>query len=500
MADTVRTRIAPSPTGDPHVGTAYVALFNYAWARKNGGKFVLRIEDTDRERSSPASERMIFEALRWLGLSWDEGPDVGGPCGPYRQSERFEVYREHAERLVVAGSAYPCFCTREHLETLREVQRKTKVAHALGYDGHCRAVPPAEGQRRRAAGEPHVIRLAMPREGETVVSDLLRGELRFDNTLVDDQVLIKSDGYPTYHLANVVDDHLMAITHVIRAEEWISSLPKHAVLYRAFGWELPVFCHLPLLRNTDRSKISKRKNPVSLNHYRRAGYLPEALLNFLALQGWAIAEDREEFTLEEFIASFELSKVTLGGPVFDLEKLTWMNGKYIRKLTVPQLLERLRGELLGDEYLLKVLTLVHERIERLEDFVEYARFFFVGELDYDAEARAKLVAKKHTPGKTAQALERLLEESLDQLLDWEPARIEETLRNFCNEVGWKTSELFMPVRVAVTGKAATPPLFETMAVLGKELCRRRLRRAAETLRAMNAEGGPDAPGGEGGEP
>jgi glutamyl-tRNA synthetase len=496
MADMVRTRIAPSPTGDPHVGTAYVALFNYAWARKNGGQFILRIEDTDRERSNPASERMIFEALHWLGLSWDEGPDVGGPFGPYRQSERFEIYREHAERLVATGSAYPCFCTKERLEALREEQRRAKVARALGYDGHCRAVPPEDGRRRRAAGEPHVIRLAMPREGETVVSDLLRDELRFGNTLVDDQVLIKSDGYPTYHLANVVDDHLMGITHVIRAEEWISSLPKHAMLYRAFGWDLPVFCHLPLLRNTDKSKISKRKNPVSLNYYRRAGYLPEALLNFLALQGWAIAEDREEFTLDEFIATFELSKVTLGGPVFDLEKLSWMNGKYIRKLTVPQLLERLRGDLLSDEYLLKVLTLARERIERLEEFVEYASFFFVGELEYDAEARGKLVAKKCTPEQTALALERLLEESLDQLLEWEPARIEETMRAYCEATGWKTSDLFMPVRVAVTGKAATPPLFETMAVLGKEICRRRLRRAAETLRAMKAVRGPGEHGGE----
>jgi glutamyl-tRNA synthetase len=496
MADTVRTRIAPSPTGDPHVGTAYVALFNYAWARKNKGQFILRIEDTDRERSNPASERMIFEALHWLGLTWDEGPDVGGPCGPYRQSERFAIYREHAERLLASGGAYPCFCSRERLEALREAQRKAKVAHALGYEGHCRTIPPGEAARRRAAGEPHVIRLAMPRAGETVVADLLRGELRFDNTLVDDQVLIKSDGYPTYHLANVVDDHLMGITHVIRAEEWISSLPKHGQLYRAFGWEEPVFCHLPLLRNTDKSKISKRKNPVSLNHYRRAGYLPEALLNFLALQGWAIAEDREEFTLEEFIASFELSKVTLGGPVFDLEKLTWMNGKYMRALTVPQLLERLRGDVLSDSYLLKVLALAQERIEKLEDFVEYARFFFVGEIEVDEEARAKLVAKKHTPGETAQALERLLEESLDQLLDWDPARLEETMRAFCEASGWKTSELFMPVRVAITGKAATPPLFETMAVLGKELCRRRLRRAVETLRSIDAARGVAAPAGE----
>jgi glutamyl-tRNA synthetase len=482
MAETVRTRIAPSPTGDPHVGTAYVALFNYAWARKNSGQFILRIEDTDRERSHPASERMIFEALHWLGLSWDEGPDVGGPHGPYRQSERSEIYREHAEQLVQSGAAYPCFCTKERLEALRQAQRNAKVPHALGYDGHCRTIAAEDARRRRETGESHVIRLAMPRTGETLVHDLLRGALRFDNTLVDDQVLVKSDGYPTYHLANVVDDHLMAISHVIRAEEWISSLPKHAQLYRAFGWDEPVFCHLPLLRNADTSKISKRKNPVSLNYYRRAGFLPEAMLNYLALMGWAISADRDEFTLDEFVAALELSAITLGGPVFDLDKLTWMNGKYIRRLSVPQLLERLRTDLLSDHYLLEVLQLAHERIEKLEDFVEYARFFFVGEIDYDAEARAKLVAKKRTASETADTLAELLEADLDPLLEWTATRLEEVMRAFAERLGWKAGDLFMPMRIAVTGKAATPPLFETMAVLGKEVCRRRLRRAVETLR------------------
>jgi glutamyl-tRNA synthetase len=489
MANVVRTRIAPSPTGDPHVGTAYVALFNYAWAKKNGGQFILRIEDTDRERSNPTSESMIFESLRWLGLTWDEGPDVGGPHGPYRQRERFAIYRDHAEQLVAKGAAYPCFCTRERLDGLREEQRRLKVAHALGYDGHCRSLAPAEAARRRAAGEPHVIRLAMPRDGETAVADLLRGEIRIDNRLVDDQVLLKSDGYPTYHLANVVDDHLMGITHVIRAEEWISSLPKHAQLYRAFGWEEPVFCHLPLLRNADKSKISKRKNPVSLNFYRRAGYLPEAMLNYLALMGWAISADREEFSLPEFIASFDLKDITLGGPVFDVEKLTWMNGKYIRALAVPDLLARLRADILSDDHLTKVLALAHERVEKLEDFVEYARFFFVGEIEYDAEARVKLVGKKKTAGETAQALARLLEERLDPLLDWEAARLEAEMRAFADAAGWKSGDLFMPVRIAVTGKAATPPLFETMEVLGRELCRRRLRRAVETLHGMKADPG-----------
>src|SRR5262245_27480017 len=319
---TIRTRIAPSPTGDPHVGTAYVALFNYAQARRSGGQFLLRIEDTDRPRSHPASERMIFEALRWLGLSWDEGPDVGGPCGPYRQSERSEIYREHAEKLVASGAAYPCFCTPERLAALREEQKRSRAA-VMGYDRLCRRLDPEDAAKRRAAGEAHVIRLAMPDADSMVVSDLLRGELRFERPQMDDQVLLKSDGYPTYHLANVVDDHLMGITHVMRAEEWLSSLPKHFRLYEAFGWQAPVFCHLPLLRNADKSKISKRKNPVSLNHYRRAGYLPEAMLNFLALLSYSMPDEREEFSLADFIASFELERISLGGPVFDLEKLTW---------------------------------------------------------------------------------------------------------------------------------------------------------------------------------
>ena len=484
MAETVRTRIAPSPTGDPHVGTAYVALFNYALARKHGGSFVLRIEDTDRERSNTASERMIFESLRWLGLSWDEGPDVGGPAGPYRQSERSGIYREHVERLVASGGAYPCFCTKERLDALREEQRQRK-ASVMGYDGHCRAVPREEAARRRAAGEPHVIRLSMPTEGETVVHDLLRREIRFDNTLVDDQILLKSDGFPTYHLANVVDDHLMGITHVVRAEEWISSLPKHVRLYEAFGWQPPVFCHLPLLRNADKSKISKRKNPVSLNYYQRAGFLPEAMLNYLALMGWIMPDGvTEEFTLDEFIASFTLERITLGGPVFDLEKLTWLNGKYIRALDDEALLARLRSGPLADAYLAKVVTLVHERIDRLEDFLAYGAFFFTGEVDYDEAARAKLVAKKRSAAETAAMLEALLDERLDPLLEWTAGKLETVLRGHADALGWKAGDLFMPVRVAVTGKAATPPLFETMEVLGKELCRRRLRRAAETLRGM----------------
>jgi glutamyl-tRNA synthetase len=477
---TVRTRIAPSPTGDPHVGTAYVALFNYALARKHGGQFILRIEDTDRERSSPASEAMIFEALHWLGLRWDEGPDVGGPHGPYRQSERTAVYREHAEALVGRGAAYPCFCTRERLDALREEQKARKAN--FGYDGHCRALTPEEAGRRRAAGEPHVVRLAMPPGGETVVRDLLRGEVRFDNAQVDDQVLLKSDGFPTYHLANVVDDHLMRITHVIRAEEWLSSLPKHVELYRGFGWDEPVFCHLPLLRNADRSKISKRKNPVSLNFYRGAGFLPEAMLNYLALMGWAMPDEREEFTLEEFVSEFTLERISLGGPVFDVEKLKWLNGKYLRRLSPRELLDRLRARPLSEDRLLEVLPLVQERIDTLEGFFEYSSFFFVGEVAYDEAARKAMVPKGRTPAETSKVLRALLEEAVDPVLEWERETVEAGIRGFGERVGWAPNELFMAVRVAATGRAASPPLFETLAVLGKETCRRRLRVAIDVLK------------------
>jgi glutamyl-tRNA synthetase len=482
MPGVVGTRIAPSPTGDPHVGTAYVALYNYALARKHGGQFVLRIEDTDRQRSNPASERMIFEALHWLGLTWDEGPDVGGPHAPYRQSERTEIYREHARELIARGAAYRCFCSRERLDALREEQRAAKTQ--LGYDGHCRSLDPGDAARRAASGEEHVVRLAMPTHGELEVVDLLRGAVRFDAAQIDDQVLLKSDGFPTYHLANVVDDHLMGISHVIRAEEWLSSLPKHIQLYRAFGWEQPVFCHLPLLRNDDSSKISKRKNPVSLNHYRRAGFLPEAMLNYLALMGWSMPDERDMFTLGEFVDAFDPKGVRLGGPVFDLAKLTWLNGRYIRELSEPELLSRLRAELLADDYLLEVLPLTHERIETLEDFFSYASFFFTGEVAYDEAVRAKLVVKDQTPAQTAKTFRLLLEEAIDPILDWRAPTIEEALRVFGERHELSSKQLFMPVRVAVTGRPATPPLFETMAVLGKEICRRRLRGAIEALRAM----------------
>jgi glutamyl-tRNA synthetase len=467
------------------VGTAYVALFNYALARRHGGQFVLRIEDTDRQRSHPASERMIFDALRWLGLDWDEGPDVGGPFGPYRQSERPAIYREHAEKLVSAGAAYACFCPPERLTALREEQKARKAA-VMGYDGLCRRLPPAEAAERRARGEAHVVRLAMPDEPSMVVTDLLRGEVRFERPQMDDQVLLKSDGFPTYHLANVVDDHLMGISHVVRAEEWLSSLPKHVQLYRAFGWEAPVFCHLPLLRNPDKSKISKRKNPVSLTHYRRAGFFPEALVNFLALMSFSMPDGREEFTLAEFVREFALERISLGGPVFDLEKLTWLNGKYLRRLSTPDLIGRLRGHHLSDEYLAEVLPLCRERIDTLEAFFDYAAFFFVGEVAYDEAALRAMVPKDRAPAAVSKALRALLDQAIDPLLEWNAAAVETALRGFAEAEGWPPKDLYMTVRLAVTGRAATPPLFETLAVLGKEACRRRLRKAAQVLLSVKA--------------
>jgi glutamyl-tRNA synthetase len=375
------------------------------------------------------------------------------------------------------------------LEALRLEQREKKLA--LGYDGRCRSLPPDDAERRRAAGEPVVVRLAMPRDDSMVVHDLLRGDIRFERPQMDDQVLLKSDGYPTYHLANVVDDHLMEISHVIRAEEWLSSLPKHVQLYRAFGWEMPVFCHLPLLRNADKSKISKRKNPVSLNHYRRAGFLPEAMLNYLALMGGAMPEDREEFSLEEFVSSFSLERISLGGPVFDPQKLRWLSGKYVRKMAPPELLERLRGHLLSDDYMLRVLPLVQERIDTLEDFFDYAHFFFAGEVDYDAEAMKHLVPKGLASAQTAKALQALLEEHVDLVLEWNASTIEASLRAFAEAAGWNPKDVFMTVRVAATGRAATPPLFDTLAVLGKEVVRRRLRRAIETLKAARPAATPE---------
>ncbi|MBF8305390.1 MAG: glutamate--tRNA ligase, partial [Acidobacteria bacterium] len=387
---TVRTRVAPSPTGDPHVGTAYTALFNYCFARKAGGQFILRIEDTDQARSNPQSQQAILESLRWLGLEWDEGPDVGGPHAPYQQSLRSEIYQKYAAQLVEQGHAFRCFCTLERLEELRSVQQKAGIR--TGYDGRCIALSRAEVEKLLAASTPFVVRMKVPREGICVVNDLLRGRIEIGWETVDMQVLLKQDGLPTYHLANVVDDHLMEITHVIRGEEWINSAPKHLLLYEYFQWAAPALCHLPLLRNPDKSKLSKRRNPTSILYYRRMGYLPEALLNYLGLMAWSMpegnegAEAAEKFTLAQMVEKFDLNRISLGGPVFDIKKLAWLNGRWLREnLSDEEFADRVAAWALNRDYLLRIVPLVKPRVSILSELEPLTAFFFSGELNITAK-------------------------------------------------------------------------------------------------------------------
>jgi len=472
----IRVRAAPSPTGPPHVGTAYIALFDYAFARHHGGDFVLRIEDTDRERSSRESEDAILKALRWIGLEWDEGPDVGGPFGPYRQSERSDTYRRHAEELLRSGAVYRCFCTSEQLAERRKSRRRD--APGSGYDRLCRGLSDDEVQQKLDAGLPYVLRLKVPLEGETRFDDLVRGTVAVRNAEIDDQVLLKSDGFPTYHLANVVDDHLMVISHVIRAEEWIVSTPKHVILYQAFGWELPAFVHMPLLRNADKSKISKRKNPTSLLWYREQGYLPEALRNFLSLMGWSLGDDREIFTLQEMVESFSWEKVKTSGPVFDLQKLEWMNGEYIRMLPIEELLERILKEPYTRRTdqprakLLRIVALAQERLKRLSDFDNLTNFFFERE-PYKPE---DLVPRKHDASFARQALDAALD-LLKGADNWSAQALEAAVAALAERRQWERGALFMVLRVGVTCRRVSTPLFETMDVLGKQECIERIEAA-----------------------
>lgn len=479
-----RVRIAPSPTGDPHVGTAYIALFNYAFARHHGGTFVLRIEDTDQERYTPGSEQAILDALRWTGLSWDEGPDVGGEHGPYRQSERVPIYLEHLATLLENGSAYRCFCTRERLDALRQELMAAKASF-LGYDGLCRGVAPEEAKARADAGEAHVVRLRVPKEGTTVVADRLRGDVVFSHAEIDDQVLVKSDGFPTYHLANVVDDHLMGITHVIRGEEWLTSTPKHVLLYAAFGWEAPQWCHMGLLRNADKSKLSKRKNPVSIIHYRELGFLPTTFLNFLGTLGFSMGDDRERFTLQEMVEAFDWSKVSPGAPVFDSRKLEAFNADDIRALSPEALEEQVMAHVLRPERVRAMLALARERIVRLDDFVPYVSFFFGASLDY-TPVLSQLRVKGRSYAETAKMLRAFVEEieKDTQARAFTPEGLEAFARGFGERSGWKPRDLFTLLRIAVTGRTAAPPLFDTMALVGKDRVRMRLRDVIDLLKTL----------------
>src|SRR5690554_405305 len=383
---TVRTRIAPSPTGDPHVGTAYIALFNLCFARQHGGQFILRIEDTDQVRSTRESEEDILKALRWLGLEWDEGPDVGGAYGPYRQSERKDIYKQYAQELVGNGHAFYCFRAPEELEAIREERRAQGLNPGIKGDLE---LPADEVKRRLEAGDPYVIRMKVPDDGACVIDDLLRGTIEIEWSQVDMQVLLKADGMPTYHLANVVDDRLMGITHVIRGEEWINSAPKHQLLYRYFGWDMPELCHMPLLRNPDKSKLSKRKNPTSISFYQAMGYLPEAVLNYLGRMGWSMPDEEEKFSLAQMIASFDIDNVHLGGPVFDREKLDWLNGRWIREdLDDNQFADRVAEWALNRDNLMRIIPLIRGRVEKFTDIAPLTTFLFSGFPPLSAESFA----------------------------------------------------------------------------------------------------------------
>ncbi len=476
----VRTRVAPSPTGDPHVGTAYVALVNYIFAKQNGGTFLLRIVDTDRARSTRASEEAILASLRWLGLSWDEGPDVGGVHGPYRQSDRTEIYARYAAQLLERGQAFRCFCTPERLADMREAQRLAKLPPR--YDGHCLRLGPEQIAALTADGVPSVIRLKVPDSGVCIVEDLRRGPIEFEWRAVDMQVLVKSDGMPTYHLANVVDDHLMEITHVFRGEEWVSSAPKHILLYAYFGWEAPKLLHLPLLRNPDKSKLSKRKNPTSILFYERMGYLPEALLNFLGLLLVSSGEGEEVMTLEELTKRFEIGHISLGGPVFDVPKLDWLNAHYLHALDAGELLRRVRGWGFDPARAERIIELARLRIKRLSDLGELTAFFFAGRLTLTKE---QVLDVKLPPDGVRRAL-ALAMWGLDAERVFDRAAIERVLKGVGDALGAKFRDLSRVYYIAMTGSPTSVPLFESMELLGRDLVRERFRTALELVGAPSA--------------
>jgi glutamyl-tRNA synthetase len=507
MNKSVRVRYAPSPTGAPHVGNIRTALFNWLFARHYGGSFIVRIEDTDVARKAEGTVETILNSLRWLGLDWDEGPEAGGKYAPYFQSQRLDLYREAAERLVSQGDAYYCYCSPQRLEEMRAEQVRRK--QPPGYDRHCRNLSEQERAQKQSEGISPVVRFKALLEGQVRFTDLIRGEVVFENNTMDDLVLLKSDGYPTYHLASVVDDHLMEISHVLRAEEWLSSTPRHLLLYRTLGFEPPQFAHLPMILGSDRSKLSKRHGAVSIVEYYKQGYLPETMVNSLTLLGWSLDDKTEIMSRQELIDNFSLERVGRTAAIFNREKLDWMNGVYIRSLTAdeffnvvqPYLMEdKLAGEtvILDEKYVRDILSLIQERSRTLAEVAELAQFFFVDELDYDA---GLFISKNMNLQSAAEALEAaqqelgklvVLRESSNQALKagqqklsqfeaFDVESLEAILRPLAVELGLKTGQLFGTLRVAVTGRTAAPPLFQTMVVLGKERCLKRIEAAIRML-------------------
>ena len=471
----VRTRVAPSPTGDPHLGTAYVALFNWIFAKAKGGSFLLRIEDTDQARSSSKSEIAIIEALKWLGLEWDEGPDLGGNVGPYRQSERKEIYRNYAEDLILDGKAFRCFCTPDRLDQLRTEQKSRKETSR--YDGQCLKLSEEEVKSKVEAGESHVIRMVVPEVGDSIFNDILRGEIRIPFDQIDMQVLIKADGMPTYHMAVVVDDHLMEISHVIRGEEWINSVPKHILLYEYFGWQVPEFLHLSLLRNPDQSKLSKRKNPTSINFYRDSGYLPDALLNYLCSMGWTMPDERELYNLQEIVEIFDESRISMGGPIFDQKKLNWINGQYIRALGEEEFVKKLTNQIADPEKLKKIASLLIERTEKLSDVI--------GQADYILGDRRSLDATDFEfPSLEKDMVIRVLylaSRSLESLKDWDRDQIFQLFSLAAESLKLDLKKFMVPIFMAISGRSVSLPIFDSMAILGRDLSIDRMRSAMDCL-------------------
>ena len=481
----VRVRIAPSPTGYFHIGSARTALFNWLFARHHGGKFIVRVEDTDRTRYNPEAVPDMVDSLRWLGLDWDEGPEVGGDFGPYYQSERLDLYKHYADWLVNEGQAYRCYCSPERLANLREAQREKK--EDVGYDRHCRYLTAAQRAEREAEGITPVIRLKAPLEGQTTFHDVLYGTITVDNETLDDLVLLKSDGFPTYHLGVVVDDHQMEISHIMRGDEWLPSVPKHILLYNAFGWEIPVFAHLPLiLAPTGKGKLSKRHGGVKVREFRRQGYLPEAMVNYLARVGWSYDDKTEIFSREELVRYFDLPGVNHSPAHFSYERLEWMNAFYIRQLDVNDLAQRLvpfmnqAGFQVTAADLRPMVPLIQERLKTLTEAVNWIDFFFVEDLEYDAHL---LVGTKMDAAGSLDAL-RQARQRLASLPSFEIETIEPPLRSLADELSLKVGQLLGIIRVAVTGKTVAPPLFETLGILGQQRSLLRIDRGLQALAGL----------------
>lgn len=471
----VRTRIAPSPTGLPHIGTIFQALLDYIIAKQLKGKFILRIEDTDQKRLEPLAEQAVYDALTWVGIHPDESPQVGGAYGPYRQSERLALYQKYAQQLVADDHAYYCFCSPERLASVRDQCQKD--GRPPMYDKLCRSLPPAEA-REKAKHEPSVIRLKIPSATTIVVDDVVRGAISFQSNDIDDQVLLKSDGFPTYHLAVVVDDHLMQISHVIRGEEWLSSAPKHMLLYDCFGWEKPIFFHTPTLRNPDKSKLSKRHGHTSVTWYRSEGILPEALINFLLSIVWTHPEQLDIFSLQDAIELFKFSAVHITGPIVDLAKLRWLNGQYIRQYSPADFLLLAQPFLPADfpkEKAAEILPLIQERLEQLNQ-IESLTDFFYRPIEVTTE---KLLAKANSELVMNQLSQTI--EQLENLPEWSLEQVEASMRDLQEKNSWLRKQYFMLLRYAITGKTATPPLFETILVMGKSQTTERLSVARAQL-------------------